>query len=75
VKTGPHYGTGVDSASNRNEYQEYFLGFKGGRFVGLSTLPPSCARSLDLLEPSGPVNACTGIILPGLQWRYALRTV
>jgi hypothetical protein len=22
----PHYGTGVDSASNRNEYQEYFLG-------------------------------------------------
>jgi len=20
-----HYGTGVDSASNRNEYQEYFL--------------------------------------------------
>ena len=21
-----HYGTGVDSASNRNEYQEYFLG-------------------------------------------------
>jgi len=24
----PHYGTGVDSASNRNEYQEYFLGVK-----------------------------------------------
>jgi len=22
----PHYGPGVDSASNRNEYQEYFLG-------------------------------------------------
>ena len=21
-----HYGPGVDSASNRNEYQEYFLG-------------------------------------------------
>jgi hypothetical protein len=21
-----HYGSGVDSASNRNEYQEYFLG-------------------------------------------------
>jgi len=21
----PHYGHGVDSASNRNEYQEYFL--------------------------------------------------
>jgi len=22
----PHYGPGVDSASNRNEYQKYFLG-------------------------------------------------
>ena len=25
-----HYGPGVDSASNRNEYQEYFLGVKAG---------------------------------------------
>ena len=24
----PHYGLGVDSASNRNEYQECFLGVK-----------------------------------------------
>ena len=23
-----HYGPGVDSASNRNEYQEFFLGVK-----------------------------------------------
>ena len=23
-----HYGPGADSASNRNEYQEYFLGVK-----------------------------------------------
>jgi len=23
-----HYGSGVDSAFNRNEYQEYFLGVK-----------------------------------------------
>jgi len=23
-----HYGPGVDSASNRNDYQEYFLGLK-----------------------------------------------
>jgi len=30
----PHYGPGVDSASNRNEYQEYFLGGgRGGRCV------------------------------------------
>ena len=26
----PHYGPGVCSASNRNEYQEYFLGGGGG---------------------------------------------
>jgi hypothetical protein len=24
----PHYGPGVDSSSNRNEYQEYLLGLK-----------------------------------------------
>ena len=24
----PHYGSRVDSVSNRNEYQEYFLGVK-----------------------------------------------
>jgi hypothetical protein len=24
----PHYGLGVGSASNRNEYQEYLLGVK-----------------------------------------------
>jgi len=24
----PHYAPGVDSASNRNEYREYFLGVK-----------------------------------------------
>jgi hypothetical protein len=42
-----HYDPGVDSASNRNEYQEYFLGGgKGGRCVGLTTLPPSCADCL-----------------------------
>jgi len=61
--------SGVDSASNRNRYQEYFLGSKGGRCVGLITLPPSCptvlkSGSLNLLEPSGPVQACNGIALP-----------
>jgi len=25
----PHYGPGVDSACNRNAYQEYFLVLKG----------------------------------------------
>jgi hypothetical protein len=27
----PHYDPGVDSASNKNEYQEMFLGVKGER--------------------------------------------
>ena len=38
-----HYGSGVDLASNRNEYQEYFLGVKSGRCVKLTTLSPSWA--------------------------------
>jgi len=60
---------GLDSASNRNEYQEDFSGGKGGRCVRLTTLPPSCAvvtksGSPNLLEPSGPVQACNGTDLP-----------
>jgi hypothetical protein len=27
----PHYGPGVDSASNSNEYQEYFWNILGGK--------------------------------------------
>jgi hypothetical protein len=34
----------VDSASNRNEYQESSCGEKGGRRVGLTTSPPSVSR-------------------------------
>ena len=46
-----------------------FSGCKGGRCVGLTTLPPSCADCLEIwepepLEPSGPVQACNGIALP-----------
>jgi hypothetical protein len=52
---------GVDSASNRNEYQEYFFGGKGGRCLGLTTLPPSCAKCLEIWETSGPVQTCTEI--------------
>jgi len=64
-----HYGPGVESASNRNEYQEYFLGVKGGRCVRLTTLPPSCAfvtysGNFNFLEPSGPLQTCKGTDLP-----------
>jgi hypothetical protein len=44
----------IDSASNRNEYQEHFMGGKGGRCVGLTTLPPSRADCLETWEPQPP---------------------
>ena len=66
ILPGSHYGPGDDSASNRNEYQEYLLGGKGGRYVGLTTLPPSCADCLEIWEPQSPgtLRACKGIALP-----------
>ena len=59
----PHYGPGVDSAPNRNEYQEYFLGGKGGRCVGLTTLAPSCADCLEIWnpQPPGTLRSCPGL--------------
>jgi hypothetical protein len=45
-------GSGVDSASNGNEYEEYFLGSKGGRCVELTILPPSCADCLEIVRTS-----------------------
>jgi hypothetical protein len=53
---------------NRNEYQEYFLGGKGGRCLGLTNhlhLPTVMKNgSLYLLELSGPVQTSAGIPLP-----------
>ena len=48
------YYPGVDWASSRNGYQEHFLGGKGGRCVGLTTLPPSCADCLEIWAPKPP---------------------
>jgi hypothetical protein len=45
---------GIDSASNRNEYQGYFLEGKGGRCLRLTTLPPSCADCLEIWKPQPP---------------------
>ena len=39
------------SASNKNEYQVSSLGNKGGRCVGLTALPPTCA---DFQKSWGP---------------------
>jgi len=62
-----HYGHGVDSASNRNEYQEDFLGCKCDRCVRLTTLPPSCtvvmkSENLNFLNPLGHSRSVTGLI-------------
>ena len=48
---------------NRNEFQEYFLGAKGGRCVGQSTLAPSCADCLGIWEPQplGILSTCVRI--------------
>ena len=57
------YGTGVDSASNGNEYRKYFLRGKGGRCVGLTTLASSCADRLEIWgpQPPGTLRACPGL--------------
>jgi len=41
------------------------LGSKGGRCIGLTTLPPSCAERFEIWEPlpPGTLRAC-----PGLSW-------
>jgi hypothetical protein len=46
-----------------------FPGGKGGRCVKLTTLPSSCAVVMksgnpNFLEPSGPLQACNGTVLP-----------
>jgi hypothetical protein len=41
---------------------------KGGRCVGLTTLPPSCANCLKIWEPQPPrtLSACNGAAYPGI---------
>jgi len=54
---------GVDSASNINEYQEYFLGVKAALVRKADILPPSCpvvmkSASLNFLRA---LWACPGL--------------
>jgi hypothetical protein len=58
----PHYGPGVNSASNRNKYQEEFLGSKEGRCIRL-ILAPSCADYLEIWKshPRGTLRACPSL--------------
>jgi len=59
-----HNDPGVDSVSDRNEYQEYFLGEGGGGKNGrLITLLASCANCHEILEAS---TSCSPKGLTGL---------
>jgi hypothetical protein len=51
----------VDSACNTNENQESFLGCKGGRCVGTTTLSPSCAV---YRNPPVQTSAGTALLVP-----------
>jgi len=47
----------------RNGYQEFFLGIRGDRCVGRTTLLPSCTDYLEIWvsEPPGIPRACPGL--------------
>jgi hypothetical protein len=45
---------GINSVFNRYEYQACLVEGKGGRCMGLSTLPHSYADCLDILNASTP---------------------
>ena len=57
---------GSTQSLTKIECQEYFMEGKGGWYVGLTTLAPSRAVmkfvSLNIFEPSGPVQACSGLL-------------
>jgi hypothetical protein len=62
-----HYGPGVDSASNRNEYQVYFLGVNVAGALGWQPYhhPVPFSRNLGTLtswNPLGPSRPVTGLL-------------
>jgi hypothetical protein len=68
--SGHTVALGQTQPLNRNEYQEYCLGVKGRRCIGLTTLTPSCADCHEIWESQPPRTlwACPGIVLPFLSF-------
>ena len=64
VSFRPHYNPGVDPATNK-WVQDYFLASKGCRWVGVTTLSPSCAYCREIQEPQPPgtLRACRGVFM------------
>jgi hypothetical protein len=52
------------SASNRNEYQEYFIGGECSQCIGVTNLLHSCADCLDIRQPQPRciLRACIGLL-------------
>lgn len=71
------FGRTVALGTNRNECQKHLHGGKGGRYIGLITLPPSY---LEILEPYGTfpsldMDSFTQLLLSGLKpTNYLLTT-
>jgi hypothetical protein len=61
----------VDSTSIRIDYHGYLLGGKGGRCVGLTTLPSPCAVCLQILGASTSWIP-QGLSSPVQGWLYLL---
>ena len=64
----PHYGPGVDSASNRNEYLEYFLRYKGDQCARMTTLPPSYFFFIGRIMALGSTQLLTEMSTWNISW-------
>ena len=65
---------GVDSASNRNEYQIYCLWSKEGWCVELTTIPHYCVDCLEIWEPQPPrtLTNCPRMYMDNFTFTFSL---
>ena len=62
----------TETASDRNEYQEYFQRGRGGRRVGLTALPPSCVHNLGASTYWVALPFTLNVLLTGSLWNSVL---